>query len=69
VSGSAWLLAKKPWIVPLFGTRKLERLEENLGSLAVTLSAADLEEIDRVSSTIRVQGTRYPEEMMRRSGL
>jgi aryl-alcohol dehydrogenase-like predicted oxidoreductase len=65
----AWLLAKKPWIVPLFGTRKLGRLEENLGSLAVTLSAADLEEIDRVSSTIRLQGTRYPEEMLRRSGL
>jgi aryl-alcohol dehydrogenase-like predicted oxidoreductase len=65
----AWMLAQKPWIVPLFGTRKLDRLEENLGSLAVTLSAADREELDRGSSTIKIQGTRYPEEMLRRSGL
>jgi aryl-alcohol dehydrogenase-like predicted oxidoreductase len=65
----AWLLAQKPWIVPLFGTRKLDRLEENIGSLAVTLTAADLEEIERRSSAIAIQGTRYPEEMLRRSGL
>ena len=65
----AWLLAQKPWIVPLFGTRKLERLQENLGSLNVTLTAADLEEIDRVSSTMTIQGARYPEAMLRRSGL
>jgi aryl-alcohol dehydrogenase-like predicted oxidoreductase len=65
----AWLLAHKPWIVPLFGTRKLERLDENLGSLAVTLTTADLEEIDRVSSTMTIQGARYPEAMLRRSGL
>jgi aryl-alcohol dehydrogenase-like predicted oxidoreductase len=65
----AWMLAQKPWIVPLFGTRKLERLEENLGSLAVQLTAADREEIDRVSSTIKIQGARYPEEMLRRSGI
>ena len=65
----AWLLAQKPWIVPLFGTRKLERLEENLGSLAVTLAAADLDEIDRVSSTMTIEGARYPEAMLRRSGL
>jgi aryl-alcohol dehydrogenase-like predicted oxidoreductase len=64
-----WLLAQEPWIVPLFGTRKLDRLEENLGSLAVTLSAADLKEIDRVSSTITIEGARYPEAMLRRSGL
>ena len=63
----AWLLAQKPWIIPLFGTRKLERLVENLGSLAVTLTAADLEEIDQVSSTMTIQGARYPEAMLRRS--
>jgi aryl-alcohol dehydrogenase-like predicted oxidoreductase len=65
----AWLLAQKPWIVPLFGTRKLERLEENLASPAVTLTVADLEEIDRVSSIMTIQGARYPEAMLRRSGL
>ena len=65
----AWLLAQKPWIVPLFGTRKLDRLDENLGSLSVTLTAADLSEIEQVSSTIKVQGARYPEETLRRSGL
>jgi aryl-alcohol dehydrogenase-like predicted oxidoreductase len=65
----SWLLAQKPWIVPLFGTRKLDRLDENLGSLSVTLTAADLSEIDAVSSSIKVQGDRYPTEMLRRSGL
>ena len=65
----AWLLAQKPWIVPLFGTRKLDRLDENLGSLSVTLTAADLSKIEQVSSTIEVQGARYPEETLRRSGL
>jgi aryl-alcohol dehydrogenase-like predicted oxidoreductase len=63
----AWLMAQKPWIVPLFGTRKLERLEENLGSLSVTLTADDLSEIE--SANIRIQGARYPEDVMRRSGL
>ncbi len=65
----AWLLAQEPWIVPLFGTRKLDRLEENLASLAVTLTAADLEEINRASSTITIKGARYPQAMLRRSGL
>jgi aryl-alcohol dehydrogenase-like predicted oxidoreductase len=65
----AWLLGQKRWIVPLFGTRKLERLQENLGSLSVTLTDAAREEIDRVSSTIKIEGARYPEEMLRRSGL
>jgi aryl-alcohol dehydrogenase-like predicted oxidoreductase len=65
----AWLLAQEPRIVPLFGTRKLDRLEENLASLAVTLTAGDLEEIDRASSTITIEGARYPEAMLRRSGL
>src|SRR4051794_4429146 len=65
----AWLLAREPWIIPLFGTRKLDRLEENLASLAVTLTAVDLEEIDHASSTITIEGARYPEAMLRRSGL
>jgi aryl-alcohol dehydrogenase-like predicted oxidoreductase len=65
----AWLLAQKPWIVPLFGTRTLDRLDENLGALSVTLSADDLDEIKTVASTIKIRGTRYPEEMLQRSGL
>ncbi|TBC73043.1 aldo/keto reductase [Rhizobium leguminosarum] len=63
----AWLLAQKPWIVPLFGTRKLERFEENIGALNVTLDKADLDEIEQTN--IVIQGARYPEEMLRRSGL
>ncbi|MGZ2424194.1 aldo/keto reductase [Rhizobium laguerreae] len=63
----AWLLAQKPWIVPLFGTRKLERFDENIGALNVTLDKADLEEIEQTN--IVIQGARYPEEMLRRSGL
>jgi aryl-alcohol dehydrogenase-like predicted oxidoreductase len=65
----AWLLARKPWIVPLFGTRTLGRLDENLGALSVELTAKDLGEIKTVVSTIEIRGTRYPEEMLRRSGL
>ena len=65
----AWLLVQKPWIVPLFGTRALDRLDENLGALSVVLTANDLDEIETVASTIEIQGTRYPEEMLRRSGL
>nr|WP_261317075.1 aldo/keto reductase [Rhizobium leguminosarum] len=63
----AWLLAQKPWIVPLFGTRKFERFEENIGALNVTLDKADLDEIEQTN--IVIQGARYPEEMLRRSGL
>jgi aryl-alcohol dehydrogenase-like predicted oxidoreductase len=65
----ASLLAQKPWIVPVFGTRRLARLEENLASLAVKLTAADLDEINGVSSNMTIQGARLPEEMLRRSGL
>ena len=65
----AWLLAQKPWIVPIPGTRKLERLEENLGSVAVVLTADDLREIEAGASKIKVQGARYPEELLRLSGL
>jgi aryl-alcohol dehydrogenase-like predicted oxidoreductase len=63
----AWLLARKPWIVPLFGTRKLERLEENLGALSVTLGSDDLDRIE--TANIEIEGARYPEEILRRSGL
>jgi aryl-alcohol dehydrogenase-like predicted oxidoreductase len=64
----AWLLAKRPWIVPLFGTRKIDRFDENLGSLSVALSVDDLDEIERVSSGFVVHGARYPEEILKLSG-
>jgi aryl-alcohol dehydrogenase-like predicted oxidoreductase len=65
----AWLLARKPWIVPLFGTRKFERFEENIGALAVRLTADDMRELDESRETMPVRGNRYPEEHMRRVGL
>jgi len=65
----AWLLARKPWIVPIPGTRKLERLEENIGAAAVDLTADDLREIEKAASKITVQGERYPEQLERMTGL
>jgi aryl-alcohol dehydrogenase-like predicted oxidoreductase len=65
----AWLLAQKPWIVPIPGTTKLERLEENIRAAAVELTPDDLREIDRAASKITVQGDRYPEEMEKMTGL
>ncbi|NEI96475.1 aldo/keto reductase [Rhizobium ruizarguesonis] len=62
-----WLLAQKPWIVPLFGTRKLERFEENICALNLVLSKDDLTEI--AAANIEIRGDRYPEEHMRRVGL
>jgi aryl-alcohol dehydrogenase-like predicted oxidoreductase len=59
----AWLLAQKPWIVPIPGTTKLERLEENIGAAAVELAADDLAEIERAAAEIPVQGDRYPEHL------
>ena len=56
----AWLLARKPWIVPIPGTTKLHRLEENPGAAEVTLSAGDLAEIERAAGEIQVKGERYP---------
>jgi aryl-alcohol dehydrogenase-like predicted oxidoreductase len=64
----AWLLAQKPWIVPIPGTTKLSRLKENLGAAAVELTLDDLNEIDRAASKITVQGARYPEHMERMTG-
>jgi aryl-alcohol dehydrogenase-like predicted oxidoreductase len=65
----AWLLAQKPWIVPIPGTTKLARLEENLGAAALDLSAADLREIEHAASQITVQGARYPEAIEKMTGL
>jgi aryl-alcohol dehydrogenase-like predicted oxidoreductase len=64
----AWLLAQKPWIVPIPGTTKLQRLEENLGAAMLELSADDLREIDSAASKIAVQGDRYPEHLNRMVG-
>ena len=59
----AWLLAQKPWIVPIPGTTKLHRLEENVAAAAVELTASDLRDIERVLSEFKVQGARYPEHL------
>jgi aryl-alcohol dehydrogenase-like predicted oxidoreductase len=64
----AWLLAKKPWIVPIPGTRKVERLDENVAAAAIELSVDDFKEITDLSSGFKVQGDRYPEDMMKLSG-
>jgi len=64
----AWLLAQKPWIVPIPGTTKLHRLEENIGAVAIQLTSDDLREIDNAASQITVQGTRYPENLERLTG-
>ncbi len=65
----AWLLAQKPWIVPIPGTRKLDRLDENIGATRVTLTADDLREIDRATAQIHIEGARYPEQLERLTGL
>jgi aryl-alcohol dehydrogenase-like predicted oxidoreductase len=64
----AWLLAQKPWIVPIPGTTKLERLEENVGAVGVELTSHDLREIESAASKITVQGARYPEELQKLVG-
>jgi aryl-alcohol dehydrogenase-like predicted oxidoreductase len=64
----AWLLAQKPWVVPIPGTTKLHRLDENVGAAAIELTAEELREIDRASSEIAVQGARYPEQLERMTG-
>jgi aryl-alcohol dehydrogenase-like predicted oxidoreductase len=65
----AWLLAQKPWIVPIPGTTKLNRLEENLGAVSVVLTDQDLKNIDAAASKIQVQGARYPEKLEKMTGL
>jgi len=61
----AWLLAQKPWIVPIPGTTKLARVEENIGAADIDLSPEDVQEIESAASKIAVQGGRYPEELER----
>jgi len=65
----AWLLAQKPWIVPIPGTTKLDRLDENIGALSVELAPGDLRDIEDAASKITVQGARYPEKLEQMTGL
>jgi aryl-alcohol dehydrogenase-like predicted oxidoreductase len=65
----AWLLAQKPWIVPIPGTTRLHRLEENMGTVSIALTPEDLREIDNAASKINVQGARYPETLEAMTGL
>ena len=65
----AWLLAQKPWFVPIPGTTKLHRLEENIGAASVELTPHDLRDIDSAASKITVQGARYPEKLEKMTGL
>jgi aryl-alcohol dehydrogenase-like predicted oxidoreductase len=64
----AWLLAQKPWIVPIPGTTKLPRLEENIGAVALELTADDLREIESAATQITVEGARYPEKIEQLTG-
>ena len=65
----AWLLAQKPWIVPIPGTTKLQRLKENVGATSLELTAQDLREIEDAASSVEVQGARYPEHLERMTGI
>jgi aryl-alcohol dehydrogenase-like predicted oxidoreductase len=65
----AWLLAQKPWIVPIPGTTKLHRLEENIGAVAIELSSEDLKQIEEAASQIKIEGARYPEHIEKMTGL
>ncbi|MES2427579.1 MAG: aldo/keto reductase [Bacteroidota bacterium] len=64
----AWLLAQKPWIVPIPGTTKLHRLEENLGAVEIELTATDLSKIENAAAKIQIEGARYPEHLQKRVG-
>lgn len=64
----AWLLAQEPWIVPIPGTTKLHRLEENIGAAQIELTSDDLREIDRAAAHITVHGARYPEHLQQLTG-
>jgi aryl-alcohol dehydrogenase-like predicted oxidoreductase len=65
----AWMLAQKPWIVPIPGTRKVERLEENIRAVSIELTSDDLNQIDSATSKITIQGARYSEEHEKMTGL
>ena len=64
----AWLSAQKPWIVPIPGTTKLQRLEENLGAADIELTAGDLADIERAAAEIRIEGERYPAQLLATTG-
>ena len=64
----AWLLAQKPWIIPIPGTTKLHHLEENLGAAAITLTTDDLKEIEDAASKITIEGARYPQHLQQTVG-
>lgn len=64
----AWLLAQKPWIVPIPGTTKMQRLKENIGAVNIELTAEDLQAINEAASHITIQGARYPENIERMTG-
>jgi aryl-alcohol dehydrogenase-like predicted oxidoreductase len=64
----AWLLAQKPWIVPIPGTTKLHRLEENIGAVDANLTSKELNEIERAAAEIQIEGERYPEHLMKMVG-
>jgi aryl-alcohol dehydrogenase-like predicted oxidoreductase len=64
----AWLLAQKPWIVPILGTTKLSRLEENLGAASLKLAPEELNDLEEAASRITIQGGRYPRELEKLSG-
>jgi aryl-alcohol dehydrogenase-like predicted oxidoreductase len=65
----AWLLAQKPWIAPIPGTTKLNRLEENIGAALVELTPDDFKQINDAAATIKVEGNRYPEALEKTTGL
>jgi aryl-alcohol dehydrogenase-like predicted oxidoreductase len=64
----AWLLAQKPWIVPIPGTTKIHRLEENLGAVEIELTENDLAQIEDAASKIEIEGARYPQQLQDRVG-
>ena len=64
----AWLLAQRPWIVPIPGTRRLERLDENMGAAMLALSPEDLRDIESAAARINIEGARYPEALERLTG-
>ena len=68
-SSDLWLLARKQWIVPIPGTTKLARLDENIGAAAIRLTPDELREIETAASQITIQGARYPEALEKRTGL
>ena len=65
----AWVLAQKPWIVPIPGTTKLHRLQENIGAAAIEFTTEELQQLTDASSNIKIEGERYPEAMEKTTGL